>query len=177
MEVDRRDRCDRIHAALLRVRRKLHAVFCIVAGDMADDRQTVFRMRVHNFHYVLDNDLALVLAQINAFSGRTVDINSFHTLADEVLCQLPHRGRGYSPLVIVACVKCGKNSLVFVQISHCGHLVFPVLAFNRAHGNSLCEIFLENQEYNQNRNRSQRCAGHDQPEIRRVLRLQLRDTE
>ena len=69
MEVDRRDRSDRIHAALLRVRRKFHTVFGIVAGDMADDRQPVLRMRVHNFHYILDNDLALVLAQINAFSG------------------------------------------------------------------------------------------------------------
>lgn len=46
-----------------------------------------------------------------------------------------------------------------------GLLLFSLLTLYCTHSNSLCKVFLETQEYDNNRNCCQCCSGHNQAEI------------
>ena len=113
-EINRRDTGDRIHPKPLRMGRQLFAVLRVIAGYMRDHRQLAGRC----FHYIFQYDLTVFHALIDTFPGRTVDIDALHAFSDKVFRQRPHSLRADIAFPVIAGIKCGNDSLIFIETFH-----------------------------------------------------------
>ena len=112
MEIDRRDRRNRVDAQALGMSRQLHAVGGVVAGHMRDDHDASFCGR----HDVFEDQLPLCHRLINALTGRAAHIQALHALADQVLGQRAGGFRRYRARFIVAGIEGREDALILVQI-------------------------------------------------------------
>ena len=83
-------------------------------GHVVDDGQ----LALGHLHDVLDDDLALLNALVDALAGGAVDVHALDTLVHIVLGQGLDALRADVALVVVAGVECGNNASVLVQIAH-----------------------------------------------------------
>ena len=126
-EVDGGNGGDGVHAHLLGVAGQLHTVPGVVAGHMVDDGE----LALGHSHHILDDDLPLGDALVNALAGGAVDVHTLDALVHKILSQSPDALGADIALLVVAGVKCGDNASVLVQIAHANFLLllFSVFRF------------------------------------------------
>ena len=114
MEINRRNRRDGVHAQALRVGRQFHAVRGVVAGHMGDHRET----SLSGLHHVLQHQLALRHALINALARGAAHINALHALFNQKTGQLLNALGADIAFFIVTRVKRRNHTLIFCYVSH-----------------------------------------------------------
>ena len=176
MEVYWRDGGDAVRAHALGMGGKLHAVARVVAGNVRDNRDAACGL----FNDRLKHGLALGYGLIDALAGGTADVHARHLFAYQILRKRAHALGRHLARVVIAGVERRDNALIFrkVYCFHCTLLVFaPVSALDGAHRDAPREIFLEDEEHDDDRHGGKGCARHDESEVRRVFRLHLRDAQ
>ena len=89
---------------------KFHAVLGIVASHMGDNCQLTFCC----FHDIFQYHLPVFHTLIDAFSGGTIHIESFHALFYKILSQCLDSFGAYVSFLVITCVKCRDYSFVLV---------------------------------------------------------------
>ena len=105
---------DGIHTQALCVGSQLLGVGGVVAGDVSDDGQLALGLS----HDVLQNQLALFLALVDALAGGTANVQTLNTLVDEPLGQSLGALDGDSTVVVVAGVQSRNNAFVLLNVLH-----------------------------------------------------------
>ena len=114
MEVDRRDGCDGVDAALLGVGGQLDGVRRVVAGDMGDDGDLALGLA----HDGLQHGLALVRVLVDALAGGTADVDALDAFGDQVAGQCLDALGGDGAVRCIAGVEGGDDAAVFVDVFH-----------------------------------------------------------
>jgi hypothetical protein len=100
------------------------AVGSVVTGHMGDHGHFALGFR----HNVLQHQLALVHALVDALAGRAAHIQAGDAFPDQVAGQLAHPVRGDDARLIIAGIKRGNNALIFFQILHSDSVLFFLYA-------------------------------------------------
>ena len=114
MEVDGRNGSDGIHTQAFRVGSQLLRVGGVVAGNVGDDCQLALGFR----HDVLQHDLALFLALVDALAGGAANVQALDALVDEPAGQRPDALGVNLALGVITGIKRGNNALVFCNVLH-----------------------------------------------------------
>ena len=114
------------------------------------------------------------------FAGGTADVHARHLFAYQILRKRAHALGRHLARVVIAGVERRDNSLIFrkVYCFHCALLVFALVsALDCTHRDAPREIFLEDEEHDDDRHGGKGCARHDEAEVRRIFRLHLRNAQ
>ena len=114
MEVNGWDGGDSVHPQALRVGGQGLAVRGVVAGHVGDDGDLASGLG----HHILQDQLALLHALVDALAGGAAHIQALHALADQIAGELPHLGGADGAQIVIACVECRDDALIFAEIAH-----------------------------------------------------------
>ncbi len=68
-------------------------------------------------HHVLQHQLALGHALVDALAGGAAHIQALHALADQVAGERPHPVGADGALIVIAGVECRDDALIFAEIA------------------------------------------------------------
>ena len=114
VEVDRGDGGDGVHAQGFGVAGQLLGVGGVVAGHMGDDGH----LAAHLGHDVLQNDLPLGHALVDALAGGAAHIQALDALFQQIFGQSAGAGGADGAVVLVAGVERREHALVLFDIRH-----------------------------------------------------------
>ena len=129
MEVDGRNGGDRIYPQALGMGGQLLRVGSVIAGHMGDDGQLALGLS----HDVLQDQLPLFLALIDALTGGAANVQALYSLLDKPAGQLPDSLRADVAFLVVAGVERRDDALEFGNVSHCSFLLTHIFKFECLH--------------------------------------------
>ena len=125
VEVDGGDGGDGVHTQALRVGGQGLTVLGVVAGHVGNDGHAA----LVGLHHVLQHQLALFHALVDALTGGAAHIEALDTLLDKVLRKGPYTFGGDSACLVVAGIEGGDNALVFFDLTHVQQLLHIFVGF------------------------------------------------